>query len=168
MRGAPATPRLALAATSPSAARTTATTARFSQRPVALGGLAAGAGFVCSAVTFSVLTEAGDQVGVLAVRVQPPGHQVARTHPAPASPLPERQPGAGSPGRSGEHLHPFQALLNASGGQRMGIGEGPEKNGGEVPVHHRHAVLRAPPVGGLVLVEEPLADHVALVVLVEP
>ena len=50
----------------------------------------------------------------------------------------------------------------------MRVGEGVQERGGDVPVHHRYAVLRPPTVGRFVLVEEALADEVALVVLVDP
>ncbi len=49
----------------------------------------------------------------------------------------------GAPLAAGQHLHPLQRLLHARGRQRVRVGERVQQHGGEVAVHHRHAVLRA-------------------------
>ena len=74
----------------------------------------------------------------------------------------------GAPDAAGSIFTRSSASFTPRGLKRMGVGEGVEEHGGDVAVHHRYAVLRAPPVGRLVLVEEALADEVALVVLVDP
>src|SRR5262245_11364081 len=103
-------------------------------------------GNVCSVAIVSVLTKAIDEMGIDPVRIELPRHQVASTHPGPAGPLPERDPGPGCAGRGGKHLHALEGLLHAAGAQGTGVGEGAQERGGDVPVHHRDAVLRATPV----------------------
>ena len=49
----------------------------------------------------SYLPEAVDQMRVDAVRIEPARHQVAGAHPAPAGPLPERDPRPGAPAAAG-------------------------------------------------------------------
>src|SRR5205814_5038871 len=114
----------------------------------------------------SDLAEAGDEMGVLAVRIELAGDEVAGTHPAAPGPPPERDASAGRPARGGHHLHPLERLLDAPRAQRVGVGEGVQQGGREVTIHQRHDPLRSPAVGGLELVEEGLADSVLLVVLV--
>ena len=73
-------------------------------------------------------------------------HEVAGAHPGSPAPLPERDPGARSAGRGGQHLHALERLLHAAGAERMGVGERAQERGGDVAVHHRQAVLGASPV----------------------
>src|SRR5262249_51696662 len=63
--------------------------------------------------------------------------------------------------------HPLEGFLHTARTQRTGVCEGAEEHGGDVPIHDGQAVLRAPTVGRVVLVQEALAEEVALVVLAE-
>src|SRR6478609_9697696 len=101
--------------------------------------------------------EAADQAGGGAVGIELAGHQVARTHPAPTRPLPEREVGAGRAGCRRHHLHPLERLLHTAGRQRVGVGERVQEHGGEVAIDHGRAVLRTTTGLGLEPVEELLA-----------
>src|SRR3990172_7750210 len=118
------------------------TSARTTHSPVTSDRLHAAAGrvvegSVCSVLIVSDLTESSDAMRVDPVRIEPPGHEIAGAHPGAAGPLPEGDPGPGRAGCGGKHLHPLEGFLHATGTQRMGVREGSQEHGGDVPVHHR-------------------------------
>src|SRR5437763_923853 len=77
------------------------------------------------------------------------------------------QPRRGATGRGAPWTAGFAIRAATAPCQRMRISEGVEQHRGQIAIHHRHAELRTPPVGLLVLVEEALPHRVGLVVLID-